>query len=142
MRSSLRAAVNQLKLVLILFSCFNFRMSDGHGRWSDYRSSRTGEVQGSSVVLGPVFRGEVYRQTKDGWSGWRATLNGEDMAGYPTMAAAKARIDWEMWNRLRQMRESFEVLIARKSEWEDGGNKYRPPEYWGAEAKCGGKHDK
>jgi hypothetical protein len=109
-------------------------MSYGEGRWLDYRSSRTGEVEGSTIRLGPVFQGEVYRQYKDGWSGWRASLNGEDMAGHPTFAGAKARIDWEIWNRLRQTREGYEVLLARKAEWEDGGTKYRSPEYWTVEA--------
>jgi hypothetical protein len=56
------------------------------------------------------------------------------MAGHPTFAGAKARVDWEMWNRLRQMREGYEVLLARKAEWEDAGAKYRSPEYWTVEA--------
>jgi len=108
-------------------------MSADEGQWRDYRSSQTGQVVGSSIRVGPVFQGEVYHQTKDGWSGWRATLNGEDMAGYPTLAGGKARIDWEIWNRLRQARRGYEALMARKAEWEDGGNKYRSPEYFGAE---------
>lgn len=122
-------------LVPDTFLCFDPGMSYGEGKWLDYRSSRTGEVEGSTIRLGPVFQGEVYHQYKDGWSGWRAALNGEDMAGYPTLAGAKARIDWEMWNRLRQVREGYEALLARKAEWEDGGTTYRSPEYFGAEGK-------
>ena len=75
------------------------------GKWGDYRSSRTGEVEGASITVGPVFRGEVYRQTKDGWSGWRASLNGAALPGFPTMAGAKACVDFEIWNQLRQAKE-------------------------------------
>lgn len=87
---------------------------------------------GSAIHVGPVFSGEV--TYKSGRGGWRCTLNGQDMGGYPTMAGAKARIDWEIWNRLRQVRAGYEVLLARKADWEDGGNKYRSPEYHGLPA--------
>ena len=39
-----------------------------------------------------------------------------------------------MSNRLRQIRADYEVLLARKSDWQDGGNKYRSPEYPTSEA--------
>jgi len=37
------------------------------------------------------------------------------------------------------LREGYEALLVRKAEWEDGGNKYRSPEYFGAEPVEQGK---
>ena len=107
-------------------------MSLSDGNWNDHRDG--GLLKGSSLHVGPVFMGEVAYVSGGNGAAWRCSLNGQDMGRYPTMAGAKARIDWEVWNRLRQVREGYAVLMARKSEWEDGGNKYRSPEYLGLSA--------
>lgn len=100
------------------------------GKWNDYRSHK-GHIAGSSIQLGPLFQCEVYHIKEGNFSGWTCSVNGQRLSGYPTMAAAKARADWEMWNRIRQAKEGYGNLMARKLEWEDGGNKYRSPEYLG-----------
>ncbi len=97
-------------------------MGDGH--WTDRRDDK--DVRSSSMRIGPVFYGEA---TYAGGDGWKCSLDGEAMGAYSTLAGAKARIDWEVWNRLRQTQEGYKVLMARKSDWQDGGNKYRSPEY-------------
>ena len=52
----------------------------GEGKWIDRRED--GLVLGSTMRLSPVFRCEVSPETRASWSGWRCTLNGEDMGGY------------------------------------------------------------
>jgi len=103
-------------------------MGDGH--WNDRRDDK--DVRSSTMRIGPVFRGEA--TYSDGKGRWSCSLNGEAMGGYPALAGAKARIDWEIWNRLRQVRAGYDVLMARKSDWQDGGNKYWSPEYPTSEA--------
>lgn len=103
----------------------------GDGKWTNWRQA---DDLGATLHVGPVFSGEVSYSRDEGPKFWRCTLNGQSMGGYPTMAGAKARIDWEIWNRVRQMREGYAVLLTRKAEWEDGGNKPRPPEVHGVPA--------
>ncbi len=56
------------------------------------------------------------------------------MGAYPTLAGAKARIDWEIWNWLHRVRTDYEVPLARKPNGETAANKYRWPEYRASDA--------
>lgn len=103
----------------------------GQGQWIDERDTQQ-RLTASTLSVGPVFYGEISPGMKDDHGCWRAILNGEYMGGYSTMGGAKARIDWEVWNRVRQMREGYKVLLDRREHWKDGGGcKYRSPEYLG-----------
>ena len=79
----------------------------GDGYWTDRCDDK--DVRGSVTRIGPVFQRDVTYADGDGWT---CALNGEAMGGYPTLAGAKARIDWEVWNRLRQSRAD-DGLLAR-----------------------------
>ncbi len=93
-------------------------MSQGDGHWTDRRDGD--RVQGSNMRIGPVFAGEVtYAAFGTGWA-WKASLNGQAMGGYPTIEQAKARIDWEIWNRLRQTEEGYKLLLDRHEQWKRG----------------------
>lgn len=90
------------------------------GEWRDHDGPEGHKA--STLIVGPIFQGEVYFQTDDKGGFWRATLNGEKLAGYPTMERAKARVDWEVWNRLRRSVGSYKLVLARRASWENGGN--------------------
>ena len=95
-------------------------MSYGDGTWIDRTADGfgLGPLVGATMKLSPVFYCEVSLRD-DGF--WRATLNGESMGAYSSIIDAKKRLDWECWNRLRQIHDSYRVLIGRRHEWE--GNK-------------------
>jgi hypothetical protein len=92
-------------------------MSYGEGIWIDRTADGLGNgpVVGSTMKLSPVFQCEVSLEGKS----WKATLNGERMGEYSTLIGAKKRLDWECWNRLRQIHDSYRVLMARQDEWKD-----------------------
>jgi hypothetical protein len=83
------------------------------GQWREY-SDASGTVIGATLHLGPVFQGEVSWGEYAKGMYWRAHLNGQVMGGYPTMAAAKERIEWEVWNRIRIMIPSYRRVMARR----------------------------
>lgn len=95
------------------------------GEWEDrYRDGDPARVViGSTLRLPPVFYGEVFYGTRrEGGATqyWWTSLNGEPMAGFPTIDMAKACIDHEVWNRLRQIREPYARVLARRATWETG----------------------
>jgi len=53
---------------------------------------------------------------------WRGILNGEALGGYPPIGQAKERVDWEVWNSVRQMAAGYKRLLERHVEWHSGGN--------------------
>jgi hypothetical protein len=120
---TLRLSVHSLRLLVgitrTLQKTPGETMSQSDGHWADKRDGD--RVRGSTIRIGPVFAGEVsYAAFSNGW-GWKAALNGQDMGGYPTIEQAKARIDWEVWNRLRQTEDGYKVLMGRREDWK-GGN--------------------
>ena len=92
------------------------------GRWDDYLNTDR-RVVGSTIHVGPVFHGEVFQTWCAGMNAnaWRCVLNGEALSSYPTIQRAKARIDWEVWNRVRQMTPGYKRLLERRPGWQDGG---------------------
>jgi hypothetical protein len=50
----------------------------------------------------------------------REAAIGIDVRGYADLAQAKARLDWEVWNRLREVREPYAQLMVRRETWETG----------------------
>lgn len=97
-------------------------MSD-QGRWDDYQDTER-RVVGSTIHVGPVFHGEVFLTwcAEMNASTWRCVLNGEALSSYPTIERAKARIDWEVWNRVRQMAPAYKCLLERRAVWDSGGS--------------------
>ena len=83
------------------------------GQWRDYPDAG-GALKGSTLRIGPVFQGEV------SWGEWPKACTGERTStaklwrGYPTMAAAKERIEWEVWNRIRIMIPAYRRVMARR----------------------------
>ena len=95
----------------------------GEGIWREWAAETGRQERGSSLWVGGVFHGEVsYHAEIAGKAHWRPTLNGQALGGYPTMEAAKARVDWEIWNRVRLMKPGYVALLARRSEWENGNS--------------------
>jgi hypothetical protein len=95
------------------------------GQWRDWYGdldpSRT--VRGARLNLSPVFQAEVsYGPDKlgDEKQYWWPILNGERLAGHSTLEKAKAHVDWEIWNRLRQIREGYRRVLDRRASWETG----------------------
>jgi hypothetical protein len=83
------------------------------GEWQDWT---IGESHGSRLSLAPVFEAEIFRDGEY----WRATLNGERLSAHPTIEDAKARCDWEIWNRVRQFKSGWLALLARRESWKNG----------------------
>jgi hypothetical protein len=96
-------------------------MSGNTGNWSDWRNDAR-EIKGSTLSLAPVFRGEVTYKERNGHLRWWSSLNGQDMGGYPSLVQAKARVDWEIWNSIRQMIPGYKILLARRDEWVNGSH--------------------
>ena len=88
------------------------------GEWEDWTDldDRTRAVRGARLRLPPVFEGAVFLVE----GSWRCSLNGEAMGNYPVIDAAKARIDWEVWNRLQHIRDAYRRLLDRRTSWEHG----------------------
>lgn len=103
-------------------------MSVEDGKWNDWRGSDT---MGSTIRVGPIFSANIVHACVNGCYRWQCSLDGGDMGCYPTLGGAKARLDWEMWNRVRLARPGFKILLSRREEWKDAGNAYRSPEYFG-----------
>lgn len=81
----------------------------GEGEWRKLWDSDTWELR-----LDPVFR--AYVSPVDGK--WKPTLNGIELSLYPRLERAQARIDWEIWNRLRMIREGYRRVLERRPIWE------------------------
>lgn len=75
----------------------------------------------------PLFAATV----RYGWfgdmSGYEASLNGEALGAYHELEHAKARVDWEIWNRMRQTVPGYKVLLARRETWQYGGGSFTKP---------------
>ena len=87
------------------------------GHWNDYQN-KEGRIVSSTIHFGPVFRCEVSHSwcAEMNASAWRCLLNGEALGHYPRIEQAKARIDWEVWNRVRQMVPGYKLLLERRAE--------------------------
>jgi hypothetical protein len=78
------------------------------------------------VAFGPAFSATLTRE--GGYPvRWRVTVNGQNFGTYQRVEDAKARADWEVWNRVRQMVPGYRVLLARREQWERGGSPAPPP---------------
>lgn len=58
-------------------------------------------------------------------TGYEARLNGEQLGVYHELAHAKARIDWEIWNRVRQTMPGYKMLLARRETWNTAAERSR-----------------
>jgi hypothetical protein len=74
---------------------------------------------------GPVFDACLTHGWYGSATGWRVSLNGQDMGVYGGLEFAKARAQWEIWNRWRQAIPAYEAIMARQDEWKHGGG--NPP---------------
>lgn len=90
------------------------------GEWRDH-DGRGGQ-KASTVLVGSIFQGEVYFERSDKGGFWYASLNGQKLAGYPTMERAKARVDFEIWNRIRLAVSPYKRVLARRASWEGIGD--------------------
>jgi hypothetical protein len=90
--------------------------------WQDWYAENDPDrvICGSLLKVDPVFSGEVSLEPPDGQGvrSWRARLNGQKLSAYRNMAHAKGRVDWEIWNRLRQIREPYKRVLERRGTWE------------------------
>ncbi|HEY4123806.1 MAG TPA: hypothetical protein VGM36_04280 [Rhizomicrobium sp.] len=87
------------------------------GEWHSFDYSGDPE-KGATLRCGPVFCGEIVRQPKkSGGYVWRAYLDG-DCGDHSTMAKAKMRVEWEIWNRVRQMMPGYQKIAARQSTFD------------------------
>ena len=72
------------------------------------------------LKCGPVFTADISHL----WHGQqychRPTLNGEALGYYPKLDRAKARVEWEIWNRVRQMKPAYRAIMDRRASWEVG----------------------
>ncbi len=76
----------------------------------------------------PLFGGTITYGWYGEATGYEARLNGERLGAYHELAHAKARIDWEIWNRIRQTIPGYKVLLARRETWEYGGGAFKKPQ--------------
>ncbi len=83
------------------------------GEWHDWT---TNGAHGARLSLPPIFEAEIVLE--DGQ--WRAMVNGQRLSAYRTREEAKARCDWEVWNRVRCFRAGYLNLLARRASWENG----------------------
>lgn len=97
------------------------------GDWRDWKEGGTsfgdGPVKGSVLQLLPVFYGEVVYKADESdpnRSYWHAKLNGKFLMGLGTIEKAKARVDWEIWNELRCIKDAYKRVIERRDTWETG----------------------
>jgi hypothetical protein len=96
-------------------------MSADAGKWVDW-TNRAREITGSSLNLAPVFFGEVAHKERDGEVYWWAMLNGQIKGGFPSLAQAKARVDWEIWNSVRLIVPGYKNLLSRRADWINGSS--------------------
>lgn len=84
------------------------------GKWRDYGPG--GEPHGSSIQVGQTWGGEVFydKPDRDGKRYWTAKLNTKPLGGFPNMAEAKSRVDWQIWNEMRLAQEGYKLVAARK----------------------------
>ena len=89
------------------------------GTWDEWNSN---DARGATLRLGPVFSASVaYPTPASGSLYWAVSLNGEALGGYGAEDCARARAEWEIWNRVRLMRPGYMALLARREFWKSGG---------------------
>lgn len=72
------------------------------------------------LKCGPVFSAQITYGWQADRSGYAPSLNGEQMGFYGDLDKAKARIEWEIWNRVRQMTPAYRAIMDRRVLWENG----------------------
>lgn len=87
---------------------------DDEGNWRAFGGFGL-PVNGSELKIGPVFRGEVFRDDLEAEFPWTATLNNLGLGRFATMQEGQERIEWEICNRVRLMAPAYKVLRARRA---------------------------
>jgi hypothetical protein len=88
-------------------------MTFDEGRWREWKSPEGG---GFVMRVGMIFACEVsFREDT-----WAAMLNGQYMGGYGCSEHARARLDWEVWNRMRLAEKGLARIVERESAWRTG----------------------
>lgn len=96
----------------------------GEGEWYQQPDGRRDRWE---LKCPPLFAASVTYGWFGDMSGYEASLNGEALGAYHELAQAKARVDWEIWNRMRQTAPGYRVILERRPMWEDGASACRQP---------------
>ena len=81
------------------------------GQWTEPHEMR-GKLW--ELKCGPVFSATITYGWYGNGTGYEARLNGELMGLYRNLDGAKARIEWEIWNRIRQMTPAYRAIRDRR----------------------------